>query len=67
MIELSPKEHQGLAMALFSQCFALSALAAPLLAGVVLDAQSHAGGIWIGMTLLCLAGLNLVKRLRPLS
>ena len=65
VIELSPREHQGLAMALFSQCFALSALGAPLLAGVALDAQSHAGGFWIGMTLLCLAGLNLVKRLRP--
>ena len=65
VIELSPREHQGLAMALFSQCFALSALGAPLLAGVALDAQSHAGGFWIVMTLLCLAGLNLVKRLRP--
>jgi MFS family permease len=65
VIELSPREHQGLAMALFSQCFALSALGAPLLAGLALDAQRHAGGFWIVMTLLCLAGLNLVKRLRP--
>ena len=65
VIELSPPEHRGLAMALFSQCFALSALAAPLLAGLALDAQRHAGGFWIGMTLLCLAGLNLVRRLKP--
>ncbi len=65
VIELSPREHQGLAMALFSQCFALSALGAPLIAGLALDAQRHAGGFWIVMTLLCLAGLNLVKRLRP--
>ena len=65
VVELSPPEHRGLAMALFSQCFALSALAAPLLAGLVLDAQRHAGGFWIGMTLLCLAGLNLVRRLKP--
>ncbi|MEB3208732.1 MAG: MFS transporter [Synechococcus sp.] len=65
VIELSPPEHRGLAMALFSQCFALSALAAPLLAGLALDAQHHAGGFWIGMTLLCLAGLNLVRRLKP--
>ena len=65
VIELSPREHQGLAMALFSQCFALSALGAPLLAGLALDAQRHAGGFWILMTLLCLAGLNLVKRLKP--
>ncbi|MBD2422618.1 MFS transporter [Cyanobium sp. FACHB-13342] len=65
VIELSPREHQGLAMALFSQCFALSALGAPLLAGLALDAQQHAGGFWILVTLLCLAGLNLVKRLKP--
>ena len=65
VIELSPPEHRGLAMALFSQCFALSALAAPLLAGLALDAQRHAGGLWIGMTLLCLVGLNLVRRLKP--
>lgn len=65
VVELSPPEHRGLAMALFSQCFALSALAAPLLAGLALDAQRHAGGFWIGMTLLCLAGLNLVRRLKP--
>jgi MFS family permease len=65
VIELSPPEHRGLAMALFSQCFALSALAAPLLAGLALDAQRHAGGFWIGMTLICLAGLNLVRRLKP--
>ena len=65
VIELTPPEHRGLAMALFSQCFALSALAAPLLAGLALDAQRHAGGFWIGMTLICLAGLNLVRRLKP--
>lgn len=65
VVELSPREHQGMAMALFSQCFALSALGAPLLAGLALDAQRHAGGIWILMTLLCLAGLNLVKQLKP--
>lgn len=65
VVELSPPEHRGLAMALFSQCFALSALAAPLLAGLALDTQRHAGGFWIGMTLLCLAGLNLVRRLKP--
>ncbi len=65
VIELSPPEHQGLAMALFSQCFAISALVAPLLAGVALEGQGHAGGLWIGMTLLCLAGLNVVRRLKP--
>jgi len=64
VIEMTPPEHQGLAMALFSQCFAISALVAPILAGLALDQQRHGGGFWITMTLLCLAGFNAVKRLR---
>jgi hypothetical protein len=65
VIELTPPEHRGLAMALFSQCFAISALIAPVLAGLALDQQRHGGGFWITMTLLCLAGFNGVKRLKP--
>jgi MFS family permease len=64
VIEMTPPEHQGLAMALFSQCFAISALIAPVLAGLALDQQRHGGGFWISMTLLCLAGFHAVKRLR---
>jgi MFS family permease len=65
VIELTPAEHQGVAMALFSQCFALSSLVAPPLAGLALDRQGHGGGLWLLFTLLCLAGFNLAKRLRP--
>jgi MFS family permease len=60
VVELSPRRHQGLAMALFSQCFAISAFAAPLLAGQLLDLQRHGVGLWLGMAALCLAGLPLV-------
>ena len=35
VVELSPEGHGGLAMALFSQCFAVSAFGAPLLAGTL--------------------------------
>jgi MFS family permease len=67
VIELTPAEHQGVAMALFSQCFALSSLLAPTLAGQALDRQGHGGGLWLLFTLLCLAGFNLAKRLRPVA
>lgn len=60
VVELSPRRHQGLAMALFSQCFAISAFAAPLLAGQLLDLQRHGVGLWLGMAALCVAGLPLV-------
>ena len=44
MVEETPLQHRGLAMALFSQCFAISAIAAPLLAGTILDQQGHGIG-----------------------
>jgi|LakMenEpi03Aug12_release.lakeMendotaPanAssembly.Ray.scaffolds.fasta_scaffold01073_35 MFS family permease len=60
VVELTPREHQGLAMALFSQCFALSAFGAPLLAGRLLDSQGHGVGLWLLMALVCSLGLPLV-------
>jgi len=63
VVELTPLAHQGMAMALFSQCFAISALVAPLLGGWLLDNQGHGAGLWLLMALLCLLGLLLVSRL----
>lgn len=65
VIELTPFTHQGLAMALFSQCFAISAFAAPLIAGLALDTQRHGAGLWLATALVCLAALPLARRLRP--
>ncbi|MEB3331995.1 MAG: MFS transporter [Synechococcaceae cyanobacterium] len=59
VVELSPLAHRGLAMALFSQCFALSAATAPLLAGRLLDAQNHGAGLWCLMALACALALPL--------
>jgi len=58
VVELSPKGHGGLAMALFSQCFALSAFAAPLLAGVLLDGDGHGVTVWLLTA--CCCGLSLL-------
>jgi MFS family permease len=60
VVELTPQEHQGLAMALFSQCFALSAFGAPLLAGRLLDGQGHGVGLWLLMAAVCGLALPLV-------
>nr|WP_216904810.1 MFS transporter [Synechococcus sp. CCY 9618] len=65
VVELSPIEHQGLAMALLSQCFAISGFGAPLLAGRLLDGQGHGAGLWLLMALACLGGLLLVRYLHP--
>ncbi len=65
VIEETPFEHRGLAMALFSQCFAISAVAAPLIAGAILDLQGHGLVLWILMSGACLAVLPTLRRLRP--
>ena len=56
-------DHQGMAMALFSQCFAVSAFVAPQVAGLFLDQQRHGAGLWLAMAVLCLLGLTLVRPL----
>jgi hypothetical protein len=52
-------------MALFSQCFAISGLVAPPLAGLALDQQGHGSGLWLLFALLCLPAFQLARRLRP--
>jgi len=52
VVELTPSGHGGLAMALFSQCFALSALVAPVVTGVLLDSQRNGVVLWL-LTALC--------------
>ena len=64
VVELSPEGHGGLAMALFSQCFALSAFAAPLVAGVLLDRQGHGLVLWLLMALICALSLPLLQPIR---
>jgi MFS family permease len=63
VVELSPLEHQGMAMALFSQCFAISAFGAPLLAGWLLDSQGHGVVLWSLMAVTSLLGLPLVQQM----
>lgn len=63
VVELTPEPHRGLAMACFSQCFALSGLTAPLLGGWLLDRQCHGAGLWLVITAALLLGLPLALRL----
>ncbi len=63
VIEITPESHQGMAMALFSQCFAISAFLAPLVGGWMLEHQRHGAGLWLLMSVLSLLGLLLVGEL----
>lgn len=65
MVEETPLQHRGLAMALFSQCFAISATGAPLMAGFLLDRQGHGLLLWVLMASVCLLMVPLLKTVRP--
>ena len=65
VVEEAPPEHRGLAMAMFSQCFAVSAIAAPVLGGNLLDQQGHGLTLWVAVAMISLAILPMVKGLKP--
>lgn len=61
VIKTSSKNRRGLAIAIFSQCFALSAVIAPLYAGYLLDFSGNAILLWGIMALISLSMTSLVK------
>ena len=65
VIEETPPEHRGLAMALFSQCFAVSAIVAPLAGGALLDLQNNGLLLWLSMGGLCVIVLPTLRTLKP--
>ena len=65
VIEETPPEHRGLAMALFSQCFAVSAIVAPLAGGALLDLQNDGLMLWLLMGAACLVVLPTLRTLKP--
>jgi MFS family permease len=65
VIEETPPGHRGLAMALFSQCFAVSAMAAPLIGGALLDRQGHGLLLWLLTAAACLLMLPVVRGIQP--
>jgi MFS family permease len=65
VIEETPPEHRGLAMALFSQCFTVSAIVAPLIGGAMLDRLNNGLLLWLLMGGACLVMLPALRQLRP--
>ena len=65
VIEETPPEHRGLAMALFSQCFAVSAIVAPLAGGFLLDFQNNGLLLWSLFSGACLTALTSLGHIKP--
>ena len=52
-------------MALFSQCFAVSAIVAPLAGGTLLDLQNNGLVLWLLMGGACIVVLPTLRTLKP--
>ena len=64
IIEQTPKKHNGIAMALFSQCFTISAVIAPLIAGYLLDYKENGLLLWMFAAITCLSVLPLLSQIK---
>lgn len=63
VIKETPIGKKGIAMAIFSQCFAVSAFIAPLIAGKVIDAQGHAMLLWLIMSASSFSMIPILNRI----
>ena len=61
VVETVAPDHQGLALGIYSQTWALSGIALPPLAGWLLENQRHGLGLWLLMGGLCLPALALTQ------
>ena len=64
IIKSSPTKYQGTAMALYSQCFGISALTVPWLAGKLIDKYDTAFQLWFIISLVCIALLPISKNIK---
>ena len=67
IIQSTPVYRQGLAMALFSQCFAISAFITPIISGRLLDTQGNGLILWFVFSILCFLSSLFLCRLKTLE
>ena len=61
VVETVSAEHQGLALGLYSQTWAVSGVALPPLAGWVMDSQGHGLGLWTATACASVVALGLTR------
>ncbi len=64
IIRSSPIKHQGTAIALYSQCFGISALVVPLLAGKLIDNFNTAFQLWLIIIFICITLIPISKNIK---
>ncbi len=64
IINSSPIKHQGTAIALYSQCFGISSLTVPWMAGKLIDNFDTAIQLWLIVSLICIALVPIAKNIK---
>ena len=64
IIKSSPVKYQGTAIALYSQCFGLSSLTVPWMAGKLIDNSGTAFQLWLIVGLFCIALVPISKNIK---
>lgn len=65
VIKLVPVSRQGIAIAMYSQCFGISALIAPFIVGQFFEVFGNGFFLWFFMTIISLLIFPLVNKLNP--
>ncbi len=64
IIKCSPMQYRGSAIALYSQCFGISALTIPWISGKIIDNYNTAFQIWLIISLFCIFLIPVCKRIK---
>jgi len=64
IIKSSPVKYHGSAIALYSQCFGISSLTIPWMAGKLIDNYNTAFPLWLIVSMLCILFLPICKSIK---
>ena len=64
IIKSSPIKYQGSAIALYSQCFGISALTVPWMAGKLIDNYNTAFQLWLIISIFCIILVPICKNIK---
>ena len=64
IIRTSPIKYRGSAIALYSQCFGISALTIPWVSGKLIDTYGTAFRLWLIISLICVLLLPICKKIK---
>ena len=64
IIKCSPMKYRGSAIALYSQCFGISALTIPWIAGKIIDNYNTSFQLWLIVSLFCIILMPVCKKIK---